>query len=221
MLMFKIVQEFESAVAEFYGAPYCVAVDSCTHAVELSLRHSGIRSVTCPSRTYISIPFTLEKLGLSWQFVDQAWCDYYYLGNSNIIDAAVYWRQGGYIPGTYMCLSFQFQKHLNCIRGGAILVDDFDTYQLLKKMSFDGRDPGSLWKEQDIDTIGYHYYMPIETARLGLERLPEARTTPARTWTSAEYPYLPDMTVFKNLGAQQSTQQTFDVLNCLDAHRPR
>jgi dTDP-4-amino-4,6-dideoxygalactose transaminase len=204
--MFEIVREFENAVAQFFNAPYAVAVDSCTHAIELSLRHANIRKTSCPSRTYLSVPFTLEKLNLDWQFIDTDWVDYYYLGDTNIIDAAVYWKQGGYIPDTYMCLSFQFQKHLNLVRGGAILVDNFETYQTLKKMSFDGRDQYTLWKQQNIDTIGYHYYMPIDTAQLGLERLPDAMNKPARQWTSAEYPYLPNMTVFKNLALLQSTR---------------
>jgi dTDP-4-amino-4,6-dideoxygalactose transaminase len=196
--VFKIVHNFEKALAEFYGAPYAVATDCCTHAIELSLRQQNIKSATCPSQTYLSIPFTLTKLNLEWRFIDQTWADYYYLGNTNIVDAAVYWKKDGYIPGTYMCLSFQFQKHLNLTRGGAILVDNYDAYQILKKMSYDGRLPNISWKEQNIDTIGYHYYMTPETAQLGLEKLPEAITRPARQWTSDEYPYLPNLTVFKN-----------------------
>lgn len=196
--MFKIVHNFEKALAEFYGAPYAVATDCCTHAIELSLRHQNIKSATCPSQTYLSIPFTLIKLNLEWSFIDQSWADYYYLGNTNIVDAAVYWKKDGYIPGTYMCLSFQFQKHLNLTRGGAILVDNYDAYQTLKKMSYDGRLPNISWKEQNIDIMGYHYYMTPETAQLGLEKLPEAIARPARQWTSDEYPYLPDLTVFKN-----------------------
>lgn len=195
--MFKIVQEFESAIAEFYGAPYAVATDSCTHGIELALRLQNIRRTTCPARTYLSIPMTLAKLDIDWQFEDIDWADYYYLGGTNIVDAAVYWKESGYIPGTMMCLSFQFKKHLNLIRGGAILVDNQQHYMTLKKMSFDGRVPGDDWKQQDVDIMGYHYYMPIDTAKLGLEKLPAARATPARQWRSDEYPYLPDMKVFR------------------------
>ena len=196
--MQNIVQEFEKEIAKFYGAPYAVAVDSCTHAIELALRYTKCNTVTCPSQTYISIPFTLEKLNLNWNFVDEKWTDYYYLGGTNIIDAAVYWKKNGYIPNTYMCLSFQFHKHLNLIRGGAILLDNLQAYNTLKKMSFDGRVPDQLWKEQNIDTIGYHYYMTMETAKLGLEKLPEAVARPARQWTSGEYPQLSELAVFKN-----------------------
>jgi dTDP-4-amino-4,6-dideoxygalactose transaminase len=197
--MFKIVQDFEKAIAEFYGAPYAVATDCCTHAVELSLRYQNIKSATCPSQTYPSIPFTLMKLNLEWSFVDQLWTDYYYLGNTNIVDAAVYWKKNGYIPETYMCLSFQFQKHLNLTRGGAILVDNYNTYLALKKMSYDGRLPNISWKEQNIDTIGYHYYMTPETAAVGLEKINAAINSEPRSWNYSDYPYLPDLTVFKNV----------------------
>ena len=61
--------------------------------------------------------------------------NYYYLGNTNIIDAAVYWKKNGYIENTYMCLSFQFKKHLSLGRGGAILLQNKNDYDILKKMS--------------------------------------------------------------------------------------
>jgi dTDP-4-amino-4,6-dideoxygalactose transaminase len=197
--MFDIVRKFEKAIADFYGAPHAVATDCCTHAIELGLRYQNIKSVTCPSQTYLSVPLTLMKLDLEWRFVDQPWADYYYLGNTNIIDAAVYWKENGYIPGTYMCLSFQFRKHLNLIRGGAILLDDPIAADRLRRMTTDGRDNSRPWKEQDIDIIGYHYYMPIETAELGLKKLPDAIAQPARQWNSDEYPKLTELTVFKNV----------------------
>ena len=191
------VERFESAIAEFYGAPYAVAGDSCTHGIELCLRYLQANNITCPARTYISIPFTLEKLGLDWSFDDYDWSGYYWLGNTNIIDAATYWKRNGYVPQTYMCLSFQFKKHLNLVRGGAILLDNHNDYVTLKKMAHDGRIPNQLWVTQDIDTIGYHYYMTIDTAQMGLDNLPEACAKEAKIWTQDDYPYLPDMTVFK------------------------
>lgn len=191
------VEEFERQLAEFFGAPYAVAVDSCTHGIELALRYTNADNVSCPARTYISIPFTFEKLGLTWSFNDYSWSGYYRIGNTNIIDAATYWQRNGYIDKTYMCLSFQFKKHLNLIRGGAILLDSHSDYVTLKKMAHDGRIPNTPWKTQDIDTIGYHYYMPVDTAELGLKKLPEACAQEARIWTHDEYPYLPDMKVFR------------------------
>jgi dTDP-4-amino-4,6-dideoxygalactose transaminase len=195
--MFKIVEEFENKIADFFGAPYAVSTDCCTHAIELCLRHQKVVAATCPSNTYISIPFTLEKLNIKWKFEDRLWKDYYCLGNTNVIDAAVFWQRNGYIPGTLMCLSFQFKKHLNLGRGGAILTDDVKIYNALKKMVYDGRERNTPWAEQNIDTVGYHYYMTPETAQLGLEKFEEAARTIPRTWEYKDYPHLPDMAVFK------------------------
>ena len=42
--------------------------------------------------------------------------------------------------------------------------------------------------EQDINSIGYRYYMTPETAQLGLDKLPNAIATPAKVWTWKDYP---------------------------------
>jgi len=191
------VEEFEKNIAEFYGAPYAVAVDCCTHAVELCLRYSKVRDVSFPTRTYISIPLLGEKLGLHWYWDTSEWKDYYYIGNTNIIDAAVLWKENSYVPGSLMCLSFQFQKHLSLGRGGMILTDDKEAAQELKKMAYDGREPDKPWRDQNIDTVGYHYYMTPETAQLGLDKLEDAKKTKPKQWVWEEWPDLRNMEIFK------------------------
>jgi dTDP-4-amino-4,6-dideoxygalactose transaminase len=195
--MFKIITQFEKEIASFFGSKYAVATDSCTHAIELCLRHKNISSTTSPTNTYISIPFTFEKLGIKWAFENNSWDEYYYLGNTNIIDAAVCWRQGSYIPNTFMCVSFQFKKHLSLGRGGMILFDNELDFEPLKCMSYDGRLPDQPWAEQNIKTIGYHYYMTPETAQLGLDKLPVAIANLPKKQSYKDYPYLPNMDVFK------------------------
>jgi dTDP-4-amino-4,6-dideoxygalactose transaminase len=197
-MSFEVVKEFENKIAQFYGSPYAVATDCCTHAIELCLRVEPVSAMTCPTNTYPSIPMTLEKLGIRWYWGEEKWQNYYYLGNTRIIDAAVYWKENSYLTGTLMCLSFQFQKHLSLGRGGAILCDDENTYNKLKAMGYDGRQPNIPWKDQDIKHIGYHYYMTPETAQLGLDKLPSAIKTVPKKWTSEDYPDLRNMTVFKN-----------------------
>lgn len=195
--MFEFVEKFERKIAEFYNAPYAVATDCCTHAIELCLRYEGYNNIIVPSHTYISVPFTLEKLHLNWKFEYQEWEDLYYLGNTNIIDAAVYWKQNGYVENTYMCLSFQYKKHLNLGRGGAILLQNKNDYDMLKKMSYDGRLPNQPWMEQDIDVIGYHYYMTPETAKNGIEKLPYAAEEKCKKWNYSNYPLLSKMKAFR------------------------
>ena len=190
------VREFEHEMAYFYGAPYAVATDCCTHAIELCLRLTKPKAVTCPNHTYVSIPMTFEKLGIQWQFHDTYWKDYYYIGNTNIIDGAVYWKEEGYISNTLMCLSFQSKKHLNIGRGGMILLDNSEQYEQLLKMRYDGRVDDIPWAEQNIDTIGYHYYMTPEQAEIGLEKLKTARVAKSKQWSFKDYPDLKQMKVF-------------------------
>lgn len=193
---FNTVTEFENQVAEFFGSPYAVAVDSCTHGVELCLRYICEDSIKVPKNTYLSIPFLSYKLGIKLEWKTEDWVDYYYL-TDKIIDAAVLWKPNSYIPGTYMSLSFQYQKHLSLGRGGMILLDnEFDAIQL-KKMSYDGRLPNIPWRDQNINTIGYHYYMTPETAQLGLDKLSNAKKTPPRQWTINDWPDLTQMNIFK------------------------
>lgn len=195
--MFEYVTEFESQIAEFFGSPYAVATDSCTHALELCLRYTGYNNITIPTRTYVSVPMTCVKLGLNWSWKEEEWSDYYHLGNSTIIDAAVLWGENTYLPNTFMCLSFQFRKHLNLGRGGMILLQCEDDYNALKKMSYDGRDRDRPWAEQDITSIGYHYYMTPEVAKMGIELLKSRKKSPAKKWTARDYPNLTEMSVFK------------------------
>lgn len=196
--MNHIVEQFEQKIAWFYNSPYAVATDCCTHAIELCLRlNMPTRTVNCPSRTYLSIPMTFMKLGLEWEFDDYEWEDYYYIGCTDIIDAAVYWKQNGYIPGTKMCLSFQHKKHLSLGRGGMILLDNYDDYIKLKKMSYDGRFGDTPWSDQDIDSIGYHYYMTPEIAQSGIYRFATAEVKTPRKWSYQDYPDLSKLSVFK------------------------
>jgi dTDP-4-amino-4,6-dideoxygalactose transaminase len=150
-----------------------------------------------PKRTYLSIPFLAYKLGIGLNWVDVDWRDYYLL-TDDVADAAVLWRRNSYVAGTLMSISFQFQKHLSLGRGGVILTDDADAWLELKKMSYDGRLPGIPWREQNINTMGFHYYMCPETAEQGLARLQQAIDTPPRQWTVEDWPDLTQMEIFKD-----------------------
>ena len=194
--MFQIVQEFEKEVAKFFGAPFAVAVDSCTHGIELALRYTNVNKISVPKHTYISIPFLASKLNIELEWRDEDWLDYYYV-TDRIVDAAVLWKQNSYIPNTMMGISFQYQKHLSLGRGGILLLDNEDAAIEIKKMSYDGRLPVIPWREQNISTIGYHYYMTPETAKIGLDKLPTAMETQPRQWVVSDWPDLTEMEVFK------------------------
>ena len=194
-MSFNIVKEFEEKIADFYGAPYGVSVDACTHGIEICLRYVGANEIVVPKRTYLSVPMLANKMNLELKWKDEDWRDYYEIGNTGVYDAAVLWKENSYIPKSFMCISFQFQKHLSLGRGGIILTDDKEARDELKKMSYDGRTPDKPWREQNVTTMGYHYYMTPETAQKGLDKFEEAKKT--RKWLLEDWPDLTKMDVFK------------------------
>ena len=197
---FNIVTEFENKIAEFFKAPYGIAVDSCTHGIELCLRLTQIKKISVPIRTYLSVPMLANKLMIDLEWRDEKWEDYYTLNydGRHIIDAAVLWKKNSYIPSTFMCLSFQYQKHLSLGRGGMILLDNKEDAIHLKKMSYDGRLPNIPWRNQNVDSMGYHYYMTPETAQLGIDKLPQAIETEPKKWKYEDWPDLTTMDIFNN-----------------------
>ena len=189
---------FESKVAEWFGASYGIAVDCCTHGLELALRYTKADLISVPKHTYLSIPMLADKLQIGLQWKDEKWEDYYYI-TDNIIDAAVYWKENSYISGTFMVLSFQFKKHLSTGRGGMVLTDDKEAASKLRRMLYDGRlNTLSPWAEQDITEIGYHYYMTPETAIMGLDRFDDAVSREPKKWSYKDYPNINNFKVFNN-----------------------
>ena len=196
-MSFGIVKEFEEKIADFYGAKWGIAVDACTHGIELCLRYVGANEIVVPKRTYLSVPMLANKMNLELKWKDEDWRDYYEIGNTGVYDAAVLWRENSYIPKSFMCISFQFQKHLGLGRGGMILTDDLAAKDELKKMSYDGRTPDLPWREQNVNTMGYHYYMTPEVAQNGLDKFEEVKTKEPRKWLLEDWPDLTKMEIFK------------------------
>ena len=196
-MSFEVIKEFENKIAEFYGSPYAVAVDCCTHSIELCLRYKEVKKFTVPPNTYPSVPNLARKIGVEFEWEEQNWSDFYFLGGTSIIDAAVYWKKDGYLKNSLMCLSFQFQKHLSLGRGGMILTDDKKARDELKKMSYDGREPNIPWRKQNISTLGYHYYMTPEIAQDGLKKLPDAIKKKPKKWVLEDWPDLRKMKIYR------------------------
>lgn len=196
----QVVDQFEKKIAEFFGAPYAVATDCCTHALELSfrLRNQSSIIVQVPVHTYMSVPMMLEKLNQPWQFINQPWEKLYQFDSHKIVDAATVWEKDSYIAGTLMCISFQFKKHIPIGRGGIILTDDYECYTRLQKMCRDGRDRTLLQTEDDITEIGYHYYMTPEDAARGILLFDQLYNQPAQAWSWKNYKQLTDYAVFKD-----------------------
>ena len=169
---FDVVTEFERRVADYAGAPYAVAVDSCTNALFLSLvlwkRAFDGRWVSLPCRTYVGVAHAVVNAGYKLRFVEYTWTGVYTLGNTDIIDSARRFHANMYLPGTLMCLSFHWGKHLPIGRGGMILLDDEEDYRLLRRMRYDGRAEGVAPKDDTFDVPGYHMLMHPDDAARGL-----------------------------------------------------
>ena len=77
-----------------------------------------------------------------------------------------------------------------------ILLDNYNDYAKLKKLRYDGRSDDKPWAEQDVDTVGYHYYMTPETAQTGIYKFAVAEVAEPRKWSHLDYPDLSTMKVF-------------------------
>jgi dTDP-4-amino-4,6-dideoxygalactose transaminase len=177
--MFEKIAEFESALADYTGAPYAIMTDCCTHAIEMCLRYERPANLAFTAYTYISIPMLMHKLGIEYRFVPEDWTGEYQFHGSRIWDSARRLERGMYRAGSMQCLSFGYGKPLQIGRGGAILLDDADAYRLLSEQRYDGRDLTiSPWKDQRVFRVGYHYRPTIEEAEQGIELLPDIDERP-------------------------------------------
>jgi len=191
---FEKISEFESALAEFTGAPYAVMTDCCTHAIELCLRVDRVKRCSIPAHTYLSVPMTLHKLDIAFDYTDIEWLGEYQLTGTRVWDSARLLKQGMYRSGMLQCLSFGFDKPLAIGRGGAVLTDDVEVYNVLKHQCYDGRDLTiSPWGNQKTFRLGYHYKPTIEEAVRGLELLPNIDQDPK----PKQYPNLREIIIIK------------------------
>ena len=173
--MFKKIIEFETALAEFTGAPYVIMTDCCTHAIELCMRYDRVKFCTFTPFTYLSIPMLMHKLAIEYVYEESdpvQWVGEYRFLSTRIWDSARRLEKKMYRPGQMQCLSFGHDKPLPIGRGGAILLDDAEAYQALLAMRYDGRDlTMTPWVAQQTFRVGYHYRPTIEEAERGLELL--------------------------------------------------
>lgn len=194
----EVVGIFEKKVATFAGCRFAVAVDCCSHGLFLCLKYLQINGpysgyITIPDRTYVSVPLQILYAGFKPKFEYRQWEGIYTLEPTNIIDAAVRWKRGMYIPKSLMVLSFQIKKTIPIGKGGMILTDDPEAYKILKLMSYDGRDLDTPYDSEDhIKRIGYHYYMEPESAARGI-LLMDAIKTEGDAMSFVDYPRVDKM----------------------------
>ena len=169
----KITAQFEEKLCEYTGAPYCVAVDNCSNALFLALICENVigREITIPSHTYPSVPCAIIHAGGKVKFWPSAPTlkGVYRLEGTGIYDSALRFKANMYISGMFMCLSFTGPyKHLKLGKGGAILTDQKEAYEWLKRARFSGRRECSYHNDH-FDMLGWNFYMMPEIAARGLQ----------------------------------------------------
>jgi dTDP-4-amino-4,6-dideoxygalactose transaminase len=130
-MTFGLLFDFESALAEYTGAPYVVVTDGCTHALELCFRHDQVKHTKFSAYTYLSVPMLMHHLGIEYEMVTEKWTGEYQFYGTRIWDSARRLERNMYNPGTIQCLSFGHGKPLELGKAGAVLTDDVEVYNQL------------------------------------------------------------------------------------------
>ena len=168
---YKIVQMFEEEVAEYTGAPYAISVDSCTNALFLICSYLEVKTVTIPSKTYLSVPMSIIHAGGEVIFDKSSktnhWSGIYQLKPYPVYDAAKRFTSRMYIEGSYMALSFHIKKQLGIGKGGMILTDNKEAVDWFKKARYEGRSE-KYYKEDSVEHLGWNMYMTPQEAAQGL-----------------------------------------------------
>lgn len=178
----QVTKDFERALCDYTGAPYAVAVTSCTMALLLVLEwvlkpwpYYGQRPrVGIPKKTYLSVPQCVLRAGASLAWYEEEWSGAYPLlldpmleWDGTPVDSARRFTSGMFLPTQYQCVSFHASKILGDSQGGAILHDNPEADAWFRRMRFDGRTEGLDPKDDNVKELGYHCYMsPDVAARL-------------------------------------------------------
>ena len=171
--IYKVTEDFESALAEYTGAPYAITVDNQSNALFLCLMYLKVKGQTIriPARTYPSVPCEIIHAGARVEFypvTGNKLCGAYQLEPTPIWDSALRFTADMYVPGQYQCLSFTGPyKHFKLSKGGAILTDNYEAMLWFKRARFSGRRECS-YHDDHFDMLGWNFYMMPELAARGL-----------------------------------------------------
>lgn len=170
---FQAVEEFEKTLAEYCGAPYCCAVDSCTNAFFLTLKYYDVKNkdIVFPRKTYLSMPMMALATDNRPVFRDYEWKGVYPIEilkrpGIKLYDSAKRLTRNDFIEYSTMFKSFHMKKHITSVsgKGGAILTDNKALYDWCVKARWEGRTPYTDYKDpaQDITIVGYNMNLTPE-----------------------------------------------------------
>ena len=106
--VYKITEDFEKALCDYTGAPYCITVDNQSNALFLALYYEkyvkktiSSEFIEIPSRTYPSVPCEIIHAGLKVKFKKVEGTTIkgaYPLKGSNVWDSALSFTADMYKP---------------------------------------------------------------------------------------------------------------------------
>lgn len=175
-MSFESLFQLEQSLVQYTGAPYVVATDGCTHAIELCFRYLGVTRCSFTAHTYISIPQLMRQLNVRYELIDEPWRGEYRFHNTPVWDSARRLESGMYRAGQMQCLSFGHGKPLSVGKLGAILLDSQEAYKWLSCARSDGRDLSiEPWHSQTTMSQGYHYCPTLEVCEQAQQLLPKIK----------------------------------------------
>ncbi len=190
---YQVTRDFERLLCQYTGAPFAVAVNSCSAALLLAVQYfcgytKGME-VEIPKHTYISVPMSIIHAGAWPTFRDEQWRGAYQLKPLPVWDCARRFTSGMYVPGQFQCISLAANKILGIEQGGAILHDHAGADEWFRRMRFDGRAEGVDPAEDTFPVVGHHCLMLPSIAAQALLRLYHF---PQSVGDMPDYPY-PDL----------------------------
>lgn len=181
----QVTKDFERELCRYTGAPFAVAVNSCTMALllavayqlrgryELDVKSFQRPAVEIPKRTYVGVPMSIVHAGGRPTFRDEEWSGMYQLKPLPVWDSARWLTSGMYFGerffdrGSMVCVSFHATKTLGDTQGGAILHDNSEADAWLRRARFDGRTEGVPPRADKFMQVGWHCYIsPDVSTRL-------------------------------------------------------
>ena len=171
--VYKITEEFESALSRYTGSPHVITVDNASNAIFLALMYENVsgKKITIPCRTYPSVPCEIIHAGGKVEFEPvegKTIKGAYQLKPTKVWDSALRFTHDMFIPNTHMCISFTGPyKHFKLSKGGAILTDDYEAHLWFKRARYSGRRECS-YHDDNFDMLGWNFYMMPELSARGL-----------------------------------------------------
>lgn len=214
-----MTRDFEKALCAYTGAPYAVAVNSCTMALTLAVAWhfadqqrkvdaeaiaagQGMKMIALrppieiPKRTYCSVPMAIIHAGGRPTFRDDVWLGSYQLKPIPVWDCARTFFAGMFNRWQMLCVSFHWTKILGVPyhQGGAILHDSPEADAWFRRARFDGRTEHVAPKDDNFDMIGFHCYLDPTTAGRLLKQMQFLKShndpLPWGPGTTSDYPDL-------------------------------